>query len=1024
MALPVASDPWSRLGGLTRAPEAEVVMSLLPRAQTPPELQDEERRLASLLVEIQRRAPDGLVAPILAEFSLDGAGGQALMSLAEAYLRVPDRATADALIASKLAGVDWTDHLGAAGWVSLMARGLSAAKKVTSADAGRGVKAITAPVVRTAVTQAMRQMGRFFVLGRDIAEALDRANGLAPAVCSFDMLGEGARTREAADQYFNRYRDAINAVGKAARSEVPLIGRHSVSVKLSALHPRYEVSQADRCVPELIERVQALAECAAARGIALTIDAEETERLIMSLDIIGAVAKTPALRDWDGLGMAVQAYQKRALAVIDWAAETSRASGRRLAVRLVKGAYWDAEIKRCQQDGLRDYPVFTRKSATEVSYLACARRMLEADSLQPAFATHNALTLATLLTWAGPRRDVEFQRLHGMGEELYHDLVASGRLHLRIYAPVGGHQDLLPYLVRRLLENGANSSFVHQAAAKDETQVTLLADPREVAARHFGAPNPLILPPSEMFGAERVNSTGLDMADRQQLAAISAEFIRAWADRPIGAPLINGIAAEGASTPVCDPANFVREVGRVIEARAEDITKAVDIAASFHEEWSGLPVEVRAACLDRAADLMERDRLPLMALLVREAGKTQADALLEVREATDFCRYYAATARKLMAVEILPGPTGERNELRLAGRGVFGCISPWNFPLAIFIGQIAAALVTGNCVVAKPAPQTPLIASAAIKLLLEAGVPAAAIQLLPGGTEVGRALVADPRVAGIVFTGSTLAAKHIARAVAADDQRALTTLIAETGGLNAMIVDSTALPEQVVRDVVISAFQSAGQRCSALRLLCLQDDIADEVIAMLKGAIAELRVGEPEAITTDVGPVIDESARKRLTSYVASNANKVIASYDKPLPDQGYYVAPCVIEFDRPEDLEREVFGPILHLVRWKAGELDQLIDRVNGRGFGLTMGVHSRIPATIEQVRKRARVGNLYVNRSMIGAVVGVQPFGGEGLSGTGPKAGGPHYLPRFCVERTVSTDLTAIGGNTHLLALGGDGE
>jgi len=1026
MDLPIIS-PRDRLCKLTRAAEAEVVMELLPLAQTPVELQPQERQLAERLVAVLRAAPRGLIAPLLAEFSLDSPGGQALMSLAEAYLRVPDRATGDALIAAKLAGVDWRRHLAAAtpkNWVRLAARALLTAQKATAAEAGRTLKTIATPMVREGVAQAMRQMGRFFVLGRDIAEALHRAESLAPATCSFDMLGEGARTGEAADAYFQRYRDAIDAVGAAAAPDLPLMARHSVSVKLSAIHPRYEAAQADRCVPELIERVQALAERAAARGIGLTIDAEETERLVMSLDIIAAVAKSPRLRGWDGLGMAVQAYQKRAIAVVDWAAETSRQAGRRLAVRLVKGAYWDAEIKRCQLDGLSDYPVFTRKSATEVSYLACARRMLEADSLQPAFATHNALTVATLLAWIGPRRDVEFQRLHGMGAELYHDLLAQGALRLRVYAPVGGHQDLLPYLVRRLLENGANSSFVHQAAAQDRDAAEMLADPRPLAASHQGAPHPQIALPAAMFGAERRNSAGLDLADQQQLAEIFAGFKAAWAEPMVAAPLINGVPRQGASAPVIDPADGNREVGRVIEATSADAAGAIGAAAAFYEEWSLLPTEERASCLDRAADLMERDRLKLMALLVREAGKTWGDALSEVREAVDFCRYYAAMARKSLQVEVLPGPTGERNELRLVGRGVFACISPWNFPLAIFTGQIAAALVTGNCVVAKPAPQTPLIAAAAVGLLLEAGVPAGALQLLPGGVDAGRTLVADPRVTGIVFTGSTQTAKHIARVVAEDETRPLVPLIAETGGLNAMIVDSTALPEQVVRDVIISAFQSAGQRCSALRLLCLQDEIAADVISMLRGAIAELRVGEPEQITTDVGPVIDATARDRLVSYVAGRAARVIASYQKPLPEHGFYVAPCVIELDQPQDLEREVFGPVLHLVRWKAGMLDQLIDQINRRGFGLTMGVHSRNPEVIEQVRKRARVGNLYVNRSMIGAVVGVQPFGGEGLSGTGPKAGGPHYLARFCVERTVSTDLTAIGGNTSLLGLDDDRE
>jgi len=997
MDSPVTHDLWSRLAAVARAPEAELLAALLVRAETPNELKAEEARQTARLIG---RVPHGLIATTLAQFSLERADGQALMSLAEAYLRVPDRYTADELIAGKLGQLEGIEYHG------MVARAANFARKLTAPGANRVLKKLAAPMIRQSVAQVMRLLGQHFVLGETIGEALDHAKRLAPAVCSFDMLGESARTAEMAEQYFRLYRDAIAAVGTG----------QAISVKLSALYPRYEVGHAGYCVPELIERLHALASLAAGRGVGLTVDAEEADRLEMSLEIISGVAKSPRLRGWDGLGMAVQAYQKRASAVIDWAAATAREAHRKLAVRLVKGAYWDTEIRRCQLDGLVDYPVFTRKSSTDVSYLACARQMLDAPDLQPAFATHNAMTVGTLLAWRGKRRDVEFQRLHGMGEELYRELCDSGEIRLRIYAPVGGHRELLPYLVRRLLENGANSSFVHTAMSEGE-----LTDPRVLVTRHKGMPHPKIPRPGSLFGTERRNSAGLDLSDQRELGLIAKELSRATSKQWRAAPLIDGAWRTGVSQPVVDPADLAREVGQVVVAQPADVADAVAAAYDFRDEWNAWTVEKRADCLDRMSNLLERDRLPLMALLVHEAGRTQADALSEVREAVDFCRYYAMTARDALAARMLPGPTGESNEWRMVGRGVFACISPWNFPLAIFAGQIAAALVTGNCVVAKPAPQTPLIAAHVVTLLLEAGIPPGALQLLPGGLDTGRELVADPRVAGVVFTGSTRAAKQIARTLVEDDNRPLATLIAETGGLNAMIVDSTALPEQVVRDVIISAFQSAGQRCSALRLLCLQEDIAVPVIEMLKGAIAELRVGAPADIATDLGPVIDATALAGLNEYVASQEARVIVRYAGPLPTgAGHYIAPCVIELDQPEDLAREIFGPILHVVRWKTGELDRLVDRINARGYGLTLGVHSRISDHIERVCRRAKIGNIYVNRSMIGAVVGVQPFGGEGLSGTGPKAGGPNYLLRFCTERVVSVDLTSLGGNAGLLGLG----
>jgi RHH-type proline utilization regulon transcriptional repressor/proline dehydrogenase/delta 1-pyrroline-5-carboxylate dehydrogenase len=690
--------------------------------------------------------------------------------------------------------------------------------------------------------------------------------------------------------------------------------------------------------------------------------------------------------------MAVQAYQRRAPAVIAWAGALGHATARTFMVRLVKGAYWDTEIKRAQERGLSDYPVFTRKTGTDVSYMACARAMLGETRLYPAFATHNALTVATVLEWAGARRDFEFQRLHGMGEGLYEDLMAERGIAVRVYAPVGGYRDLLAYLVRRLLENGANTSFVHQIADRDIADEDLLTDPVQEAERTGLTGHPAITPPLAMFGAQRRNSAGLDFSDAAVLEETMAAMRAEWAK---------------AAEPVA-------------LASDSEVAADVEIAAAAQGAWNARPVEERAQILERLADLLERDKAKLMAIAVREAGKTLADALGEVREAVDFCRYYAVQARAHCATIALPGPTGETNELTLAGRGVFACISPWNFPLAIFLGQVTAALAVGNTVVAKPAPQTPLIALAAVRLAREAGVPAEVLRLLPGGASVGATLVANPKVAGVAFTGSTASARRIARALLEDETRPLVPLIAETGGLNAMIVDSTALPEQVVTDVITSAFLSAGQRCSALRLLCLHEDIAAATLEMLIGAMRELTVGDPRDPRTDVGPVIDAAAKATIDAHIARWKDRVLYACPHPAELQGKaFVAPTVIALEAIADLDREIFGPVLHVVTWKAGAMEATVDAISRTGYGLTMGLHSRIGAAARTVRARAKVGNLYVNRSMIGAVVGVQPFGGEGLSGTGPKAGGPHYLPRFAVERTYTVDTTSAGGNASLLSL-----
>jgi len=966
---------------LYRAPEPEVLKPLLDRAALTPESRGRVLGHASgLLADLRAAQTKGWVNQFLQEYRLNSSEGVALLSLAEAFLRVPDPETADLLIADKLGDADWRAHTGESNssLVNIATWGLVVGRALVGEGEGGPLRRLISragePFVRQAVGAAMRMMGEIFVMGRTIAEAMDRMKKPENRgfTASFDMLGEAARTIEDAARYFNAYTDAIDAVGRD-----PAAG-HSISVKLSALHPRYEVTQYDRCVPELTEMLEALAVQAAAKGIALTVDAEESERLEMSLDIIGAVAALPSLKGWDGFGMAVQSYGKRARLVVEWANNLDRL----MNVRLVKGAYWDSEIKRTQVEGLSDYPLFTRKAATDVSYLAVARDMLAAKNIRPAFASHNALTVATLLEWAGDNRDFEFQRLHGMGEGLYERLVREEGYHCRIYAPVGGHRDLLAYLVRRLLENGANSSFVHQLADERLTEAEILADPVERIAAVGGARHPSIPLPIDLFG-DRKNSSGIDLSDRQVLAKTAAS-----------------VAAM--------PSVTVEKV---------DVAAAITRAQAAFPGWSATPVEERAATLERLADLLESNRDELMAICVQEAFKTIPDAIGEVREAADFCRYYAQQARSGLKSIELPGPTGERNTLHLDGRGVWATVAPWNFPLAIFLGQTAAALVAGNSVIAKPAPQTPKIAAAAVRLAHQAGVPEDVLILAPGGPEVGAALTADPRIMGVAFTGSTATAKKIARTLLEDDARPIVPLIAETGGINAMIVDSTALPEQVVMDVVTSSFRSAGQRCSALRLLLVQEEVADGIIKMLDGATDLLVLGDPADPRTDIGPVIDQAAYDKLMAYRESMKARIVKTIDAPAA--GLFVPPTLIRLDAIEDLQAEWFGPILHVATWQAGKLAETIRRVNAKGYGLTMGLHSRIARAGDVMEAEARVGNLYVNRSMIGAVVGSQPFGGEGLSGTGPKAGGPHYLYRFVAERSVSTDTTSAGGNATLLSL-----
>ncbi len=777
---------------------------------------------------------------------------------------------------------------------------------------------------------------------------------------------------------------------------------------------------------ELTPALLGLARQAAEAGIGLTIDAEEADRLDLSLDLVEGLALAPGLAGWDGLGLAVQAYQKRALPLIDWLVDLARRGRRRLMVRLVKGAYWDSEIKRSQERGLDGYPVYTRKLSTDVSYLACARRLFGAgDALYPQFATHNAHTVAAVIELAGGRKDWEFQRLHGMGEALYDQIVGPARLDrpCRVYAPVGSHEELLAYLVRRLLENGANTSFVNRIVDESQPIEAIIADPAARLARLPVKPHPRIPLPADLYMPARRNSRGLDLDDPPALTELREALGKAL-DRPWhAAPIIGGAEQPGEGAPALDPSDRRRRVGTVVMAGPAEVERALARAVAAAPAWERTPAGRRAAILERAADLFESRRAALIAPIIREGGRTIPAALSEVREAVDYLRYYAQCCRADFAEpELLPGPTGERNQLALHGRGVFACISPWNFPLAIFTGQVAAALAAGNAVIAKPAEQTPLVAAAAVRLLHQASIPADALHLLPGaGETVGAPLVADPRVAGVAFTGSTETARQINLALARRPGP-IAPLIAETGGQNAMIVDSSALAEQVVVDVLASAFDSAGQRCSSLRLLYVQDDIADRLIAMLTGAMAELAIGDPALLATDIGPVIDEPTRQALEQHALRMMREGRLLYQCRLPaatEHGAFFAPRAFEIDSAGRLDREVFGPILHVVRWPADRLDRVLDEIDATGYGLTLGIHSRIDQTVRHILGRLRVGNNYVNRNMIGAVVGVQPFGGERLSGTGPKAGGPRYLSRFAAERTTSIDTTAAGGNASLLSL-----
>jgi RHH-type proline utilization regulon transcriptional repressor/proline dehydrogenase/delta 1-pyrroline-5-carboxylate dehydrogenase len=998
---------------------------------------DAENRIAaraSDLVEAIRARTTGLggVEDFLHAYALSTKEGLALMVLAEALLRVPDAATADRLIEDKLAG-DWDKHDGHSGalLVSASAWTLGITTRIIHpGETPEGIldsliKRLGLPAVRAATRQAMRLLGSHFVLGQTIDEALSRAAGHDDYLYSFDMLGEGARTADDAERYFGAYAKAIAAIGKKA-GKAGLPSRPGISVKLSALHPRYEAVSGDRVLRELPPKVLELARLARRGELNFTIDAEEADRLELSLDVIAAVVRDSSLAGWSGFGLAIQAYQKRAGAVIDWIDGVADALGRRFMVRLVKGAYWDTEIKRAQERGLADYPLFTRKPMTDLSYLACARKLLAArPRLYPQFATHNALTVASVIEDAGGVDGYEFQRLHGMGEALYKALRQKyPAAPCRIYAPVGGHADLLAYLVRRLLENGANSSFVALAGDTSIPIAHVLERPQDAIGQASRARNPRIAMPRDLYAPERVNSSGVEFGDRVELARLVSDISHDAPADAVAAPLVDGVLRSGIERPVLSP--FGRAaVGRVRDADRATAVAAMMAAQAGFSAWSAMSVATRADILSRAGDLIEAERGRLIALLQTEGGKTLDDSLSEVREAADYCRYYAAQARQDLAPQPMPGPTGESNELTYRGRGVFVCISPWNFPLAIFTGQVVAALAAGNAVVAKPAEQTPLIGFEAVRLLHRAGVMAGALQFVPGDGAIGAVLVEDARVAGVAFTGSTEVGRRINRTLAAKDGP-IVPLIAETGGINAMIADATALPEQITDDVITSAFRSAGQRCSALRLLCVQADVADKVVAMIAGAARELALGDPRDPSTHVGPVIDSEAREKLMTWIARHEAQGRVRFrwdrDRPLPATGLFVPPTIIELEHARDLTEEVFGPVLHVVRWRPSALDALLGDIAGTGYGLTLGIHSRIDATVRRIVARLSNGNVYVNRSMIGAVVGSQPFGGSGLSGTGPKAGGPNYLHRFALEQVVTVNTAAAGGNAALLSGGDD--
>lgn len=1036
---PLNQDSIHPFNAYYRANEAACIETLLNYLNFDSTLENQIHDLAFDLVKnIRAKAKDMLpVEALMSHYDLSTEEGVMLMCLAEALLRIPDTATVDLLIQDKLTSAEWDTQVARSesSFVNITTWGLALSGKVLRPNPSAGffgkiwhelIKRSGEPLIRQAVRQAMKVLSEQFILGRSIDEALKRA---APNMekgfrYSFDMLGEVARTQYDADRYFKAYFDAISELG-ASQLNQDLIAGPSISVKLSALHPRYEYAQRDLMLPVLTARVKELALHAKNNNISLTIDAEEADRLDISLDIIRAIFIDPDFANWPGLGLALQAYQKRAFYVLDWLINLAREQNKKFQVRLVKGAYWDTEIKLAQVEAMPDYPVFTRKVNTDISYLACAKKMMSAtDAIYPQFATHNAYSVAAILSMMGDKRSgFEFQQLQGMGAALHEQVVLDERIHVpcRVYAPVGSYEDLLPYLVRRLLENGANSSFVNRIADSKIDIEKIIENPIRAVRALAEIRNSKIPLPRDLYGKARVNSFGIDLSDLSVLIGLSHDMQVAASKKYHAAPFNHSVKNPRFSN---NPADTATQVGEIENATAEQMLEALQKAKKAFPAWRLRSVDERAQLLRNIANLLEEKITEFMFLANKEAGKTWRDGIAEVREAVDFCRYYAEQAELQLNDHAMVGPTGETNILRMEGRGVFLCISPWNFPLAIFTGQVVAALVAGNCVIAKPSEQTLLIAALAVECFHKAGIPQDVVQLMPGrGSQISQTLVANPGINGILFTGSNETAEIIQKTLA-ERGGAIIPFVAETGGMNAMIADSTALPEQLVRDVLISAFGSAGQRCSALRILFVQEDIADKVIKMLAGAMAELRVANPQYLSTDIGPVIDEAALKNLQEHEQylqhhAGAKLIYACQLSEGTQSGTYFAPQAWELESLSILTREVFGPMLHVIRYAQKDLDQVIEAVNGLNYGLTFGIQSRIASQVQHIQERVSAGNIYVNRNMIGAVVGVQPFGGGNLSGTGPKAGGPHYLARLCNEKTITVDTTAAGGNASLMAM-----
>lgn len=1027
----------SEINACYRMDENTRVETLLSTLNFTTEIEKKIETLATDLVQAVREQDNDKsgIESLMMHYDLSTEEGVLLMCLAEALLRIPDKDTENLLIRDKLTSATWDQHVekSESSFVNFATWGLALSGRILQKKEGSYFKSLWhdlirksgEPMIRKAVREAMKLLGEHFVIGRTIQEALKRSEAQESRgfTFSYDMLGEVARTEADATRYFKAYQNAIDALGAHNRA-TDIHQAPSISVKLSALHPRYEYQKREDVVAVLIERVKQLAIAAKNHRISMTIDAEEADRLDLSLDIFEGLFSDKIFADWEGLGLAVQGYQKRAVPLIQWLIELARKEKRKIPVRLVKGAYWDAEIKLSQMLGLSNYPVYTRKVNTDLSYIVCAKTMLSAqDAIYPQFATHNAYSVAAILTMMDGRYDqyhFEFQNLQGMGKALHDYVVTKLKLKCRVYAPVGSHEDLLPYLVRRLLENGANSSFVNRIADKNTPLEKLIESPiTKIKANMPNLSNPRIPLPKDIFGTSRLNSSGLDLSNVTELVnlanAVRTSATIPWQAAPLNQPIEQPIA-------LLDPTDHRRQIGVRGEVNAEDVEKAVQKANDAFLAWDDLGVLHRAQILRDTAALIEAHQADFIYLAIREAGKTLANAISEIREAVDFCRYYAMQAEQHLTDQVLPGYTGERDVLRSRGRGLILCISPWNFPIAIFTGQVAAALVTGNVVLAKPAMQTSLTAALVVKLFHQAGVPESVLQLVIGrGSVIGSALVKNPHVSGVLFTGSDATAKSIQRMLA-ENPGVIAPLVAETGGMNAMIADSSALPEQLVRDAMMSAFDSAGQRCSALRVLFVQEEIADNVIRLLAGAMAELSVGDPMLLSTDIGPVIDRDAQQMLEDHAAFLAKEAKLIYKVAMPPEatfGTFFAPQAYELPGLHLLTREIFGPILHVIRYKREDLDRVIDSINSLGYGLTFGIQSRIDNTVRHIQSRIRAGNVYVNRNMIGAVVGVQPFGGSRLSGTGPKAGGPHYLYALCSENTLTVDTTAAGGNASLMLM-----